>query len=776
MPKRNLVQLSMKLSPTRLLVSLFVAAIAITTITILKSPISAPISGSLRQANGDPVADGYYDFRVAAFSKSDGTLTLSQDFVDTLVEDGSYKLPLTLPRYSPTGQHLIQICRSTQPTTTPDSIASVQPGCKEPVEKKLAFPYAECPQVIDLDHYGLVDKLLGERDTLLDGSCYSGDTSSTSGQNMPIAPYSSTRASIKASQYGAAYSQGEPGPAGQSGENGSLGPVGPQGAPGARGVAGPTGPTGPQGQPGSGIDTDDQTLSLSSNSLSLVDGGSVDLSGYLDNTDNQQIALSSNTITLSNGTGSDTMVDLSTYLDNTDALAGLSCSTNQVAKYDGSVWACSNDVDTVLDEATVDAYANNNGYLTVEVDGSITNEIQDLTLSGANILALSGDGTTVDLSSYLDNTDALADLSCSSGQVAQWNGSIWICASAAVDTDDQTLSYNSGTGEITIADGNTIDISSLDTDTDDQTLSIDGSNNLIIADGNSVSLSAYLDNTDAQDLSLSSNTLSLTNDGTTVDLSGYLDNTDVLAALTCADGQVAQWNATGSAWVCASAAVDTDDQTLSLSSNSLSLVDGGSVDLSGYLDNTDTLANLSCSDGEIAKWSSGSSAWICGADNGGTEVDGVIGNEILSATANGGLIRTGLGTSGSPYTIGLRTDCADGEALQWIAATTSWDCKVNELTTAHGKIDGATGNALAIFGATSVRNSVGNYTITLNTAASTAHYTINTSVFQTTTNDVTTAKISAQTTTTFTVSITSKAGGNGAAALVDETWYFEVIE
>lgn len=40
-----------------------------------------------------------------------------------------------------------------------------------------------------------------------------------------------------------------------------------------------------------------------------------------------------------------------------------------------------------------------------EVDGSVTNEIQDLSIS-ANTLSLTGDGTTVDLSGYLDNTDA----------------------------------------------------------------------------------------------------------------------------------------------------------------------------------------------------------------------------------------------------------------------------------------------------------------------------------------------------------------------------------
>ncbi|MBM3404167.1 MAG: hypothetical protein FJY10_04685, partial [Bacteroidetes bacterium] len=35
------------------------------------------------------------------------------------------------------------------------------------------------------------------------------------------------------------------------------------------------------------------------------------------------------------------------------------------------------------------------------------------------------------------------------------------------------------------------------------------------------------------------------------------------------------------------------------------------------------------------------------------EVDGVIGNEVLSATTNGGLLRSGLGTSGDPFTLGI---------------------------------------------------------------------------------------------------------------------------
>ena len=49
--------------------------------------------------------------------------------------------------------------------------------------------------------------------------------------------------------------------------------------------------------------------------LSLTDGGSVDLSGYLDDTDTQDLSLSDNTLSRLTDGGS---VDLSGYLDDTD--------------------------------------------------------------------------------------------------------------------------------------------------------------------------------------------------------------------------------------------------------------------------------------------------------------------------------------------------------------------------------------------------------------------------------------------------------------------------
>ncbi len=59
-----------------------------------------------------------------------------------------------------------------------------------------------------------------------------------------------------------------------------------------------------------------------------------------------------------------------------------------------------------LTEAQVDAYVSNNGYLTSEIDGSVTNEIQDLQLNNHSLTITNNTtGTTVDLSPYLDNTN-----------------------------------------------------------------------------------------------------------------------------------------------------------------------------------------------------------------------------------------------------------------------------------------------------------------------------------------------------------------------------------
>ncbi|MCW5520368.1 T9SS type A sorting domain-containing protein [Aureitalea sp. L0-47] len=186
-----------------------------------------------------------------------------------------------------------------------------------------------------------------------------------------------------------------------------------------------------------------------------------------------------------------------------------------------------------------------------------------------------------------------------------WDGTQWVAI--GVDTDDQTVDtfqLNGNDLELSLEDDgvpvNTVDLSGYLDNTDDQlvdTFQLNG-NSLELSlesDGvgvNTVDLTGYLDNTDNQDLTLVGNTLSLTNDATTVDLSGYLDNTDnqdISGSNLAAN--ILTIGITGGA----SEAVDlssldnsgTDDQQLSLAGNTLTLEDGGTVDLSGYLDNTD---------------------------------------------------------------------------------------------------------------------------------------------------------------------------------------------
>ena len=85
------------------------------------------------------------------------------------------------------------------------------------------------------------------------------------------------------------------------------------------------------------------------------------------------------------------------------------------------------------------------------------------------------------------------------------------------------------------------------------------------------------------------------------------------------------------------------------------------------------IAANGCSSGEVMEYSG--AAWICGTDDGLTsEVDGIVGNEVLDVTVNGGLTRAGLGTGASPYTLGLRTDCSANEFLSWNGS--AWGCNV----------------------------------------------------------------------------------------------------
>ncbi|GAB6120015.1 hypothetical protein JCM30204_11640 [Dysgonomonas termitidis] len=94
--------------------------------------------------------------------------------------------------------------------------------------------------------------------------------------------------------------------------------------------------------------------------------------------------------------------------------------------------------------------------------------------------------------------------------------------------------------------------------------------------------------------------------------------------------------------------------------------------------------------GNVLKWNG--TAWASSADAGITsESDGIIGNEVINATTNGGLTRAGSGTTTSPYTLGITDGAITTARLADNAVTTA---KITDKSVTIGKVN-ATGTASA---------------------------------------------------------------------------------
>ncbi|HNP07480.1 MAG TPA: hypothetical protein PKN99_07620 [Cyclobacteriaceae bacterium] len=361
-----------------------------------------------------------------------------------------------------------------------------------------------------------------------------------------------------------------------------------------------------------GTNTDEQTLALTGNSLSISNGNTIDLSslqdGFEANTDNQTLNVTGSSLSISGGN----TVNLSS-IDTDDQTLNLS-GANLSITGGNSVDLSSIDTNTQLSEAEVDAFVSNNGFISTEIDGSITNEIQNISSTGAAGNISISSGSTLNLN--VNDADAnpineIQDLSLTGNILTITNNGsatpIDLSPFSGTNTDNQTISL-SGTN-LSITGGNTVDISSVDTDTDDQVLNLAGST-LSITDGNSVNLSSV--NTDNQTLGITGNTLSITG-GNNVNLGG----------------------------------IDTDDQTLSLSGTNLSIAGGNTIDISSV----DTNTQLD----EIAV-----DAFV--ANNGylTAEVDGSITNEIQDLNLTGNILTITNNGSATPIDLspfsGTNTD------------------------------------------------------------------------------------------------------------------------
>ncbi len=365
-----------------------------------------------------------------------------------------------------------------------------------------------------------------------------------------------------------------------------------------------------------------QDLQFASQIITLTnDPGntSINLAPYLDNTDAQNLQFASGIISLS-GDPDNTQINLSNY--DTDASDDFSGEWGDLLNVPAGFADGTDNVD--------------------DADASITNEIQDLNLTGDNLtITNNASPTTINLAPYMDNTDLLATLSGTAGQVLTWDGAAWGADDLPVDgdtdsanelqdlslsgniltitglasptpidlspysgtnTDEQDLQFISGVISLTGDPDNTqIDLSNYDTNVLDD-FSGDWGDLLNVPAGFADGVDAVDDadndpTNEIQNMRFMNEEITLTNDpgNTVIDLAPYMDNTDLLATLSgTTAGQVLTWD--GTVWGAADLPADGDTdntnefqdlqfvgEVITLSNDPVAT----SIDLAPYMDNTD---------------------------------------------------------------------------------------------------------------------------------------------------------------------------------------------
>jgi|GEM_PF-4061744 len=431
--------------------------------------------------------------------------------------------------------------------------------------------------------------------------------------------------------------------------------------------------------PADGPDLDEQGLVLSNDTLYITNGnGAIALSDYVDDADAdptnelQQLTLVNDSIILSiNGSG----VDVSSFMDNTDSQQ-LSISNDTLYLTGGGFAVIPQSVDTdeqdlILSNDTL-YITNGNGAVYLgdyidDADADSTNELQDIFVQNDTIFISDGNGF-VYLGDYVndadsDTTNEIQGLSVSNDSLYISGSPIAIDLSPYLDnTDNQQLSISNDT--IYLANGGFVTIpQSINTDEQDLILSGD---TLYISNGNGfVDLSSYIDDADSdpnnelQDLTLTNDTLFLSNSAAAVDLTGFLDNTDqqtlsVLGNdLSISSGNTVTINPDD-----ADADPQNEIQALQYSNDTLRITNNPlspAIDLGVYLDDTDNQTlTFDAATGTlgISGGNSISLPFSTGGDNWGTQ----------TAVSTGAI--SGLGTTASPLTLDQQGATA-GMVLKW---------------------------------------------------------------------------------------------------------------
>ncbi len=244
--------------------------------------------------------------------------------------------------------------------------------------------------------------------------------------------------------------------------------------------------------------------------------------------------------------------------EDADTLASLGCAEGQQPVYAAAGWVCA---DTAL---LVGALESDLAALSLTCD-ALTGEID--TLGGAVAVLESGALVSAAALAALDarvaalegmtDADTLADLACEDGQEAQWDAdlSVWVCgdddirSAAAVDAAVSDNGYASDSDLLALQ----ADLAAADAGIND----LDGRVSVVEAsittlDGWLTALTTRMAALEATVASLTSSAFS----GSFLDLTdvpaGIADgDADTLAGLSCSNGQVATWQS-ASGWTCQS--------------------------------------------------------------------------------------------------------------------------------------------------------------------------------------------------------------------------------
>lgn len=333
-----------------------------------------------------------------------------------------------------------------------------------------------------------------------------------------------------------------------------------------------------------------QTISLSGDTLTLTNGGSVDLSGYMDNTDNQTLAFDATTRRLTiSGSNSDVVIpdaNSGGTVTSITAGAGLSggtiTSSGTISLAPTGVGAGTYGNGTSIPVISVDQYGRIASVAATSIPtasagtaGIISSSDWNTFNGKENILTFSG--------ALVRTGDTVGLMECAASKVLRSNGSAWICADQTVDTN---TTYTAGTG-----------------------ITITGANNTI-------STTALLGVTSSG--ALTTNTTSQ-NAAITLHTSGALTQSGGLLDLANTSVAPGTYNTV-------------------------------TVDAKGRVINGTNVTYLTPS-----------------------EAESLYGRAVAGVVNNGGLVMTGSGTQADPHKVGLITTCGDGQLLKYTAAN-GWAC------------------------------------------------------------------------------------------------------